>query len=1028
MQFNTFAIPTFLSALLGWGLLVFVLRQRHLPVRGPLTFLLLAVSWWATFYTLELSSTHLPFMIFCTRLQYVGIVSIPMAWVALAFTYAGKPLPPRFETAAIAPLITLVTAWLYPSLRWIWTDITTQTVGGVVFLNVTHGVGFWILIVYTYSFLLWGALVMFRAFAATRDLFRGQVLILTAAILLPWLGNGIYILGLSPVPYYDLTPVVFALSAALLVWGNYAFGLLDIIPVARDVVMDSIADAVVVLDVEGRIVDANPVAVALMEKPLSQLIGKTLTELFPQYADLLAHYCTHLEAHDELSLKLGSRERIFDLKLSPIYDRKRVLMGRTLVLRDVTERKRLEASLAAQVNLFEHLLAVARATSAQPRLEDTLRNTLDIAVALTHSERGSILLVNRQGVVTHQILARGDFPAHASREVVNQVLQEGFAGWLLRYGEVALLEDTEKDSRWLTLPDQPYQVGSVLGIPIKYLDEILGILILMHSEPHHYTPRDVEVMRAAVQQMALAVRNAQIYHEQQRMAERQTVLFEVLRSAQENLTGLQAARRMLRALSQLTGWPCIALMRQVAQGVWEPELVEGRLKPPDAWRVRMEAAEGEAGRLCVVGEDGSLPGFPEARSFIAAPFSREMTASHGLLVVSDQPYAFDDDDRALIGPLVDVIALVMRNAELFEKVQLNERRLEALIQSSRDGIVMLGLDRRVLVVNQRALEYLGLTSLTPADWIGRQVEEVFRPLWREAPHVVRVLMKELRRVREGDESAAEGEYEIGGRTLVWANIPVVDAEGEAMGRLVVLRDVTPIRQAERLREDLIHTMVHDLRNPLTAVRGSMQLLMRRSEGWNRSDKQLLDLAYQGSARMLELVNAILDVGRLESGRMPLNPERVALDSLVADVLALQEPLAIQREVRLRHSLPVDLPPVWVDATLIARVLQNLVGNALKFTPAGGEVEVSARLLDEGRIEVRVRDTGPGIPPDLKARLFGKFVTGNVEGQGSGLGLAFCKLALEAHGQSIRVESELGKGSTFIFTLPLAEKARSDERP
>lgn len=1021
MQLNPFAIPTFLSTLLGIGLVVFMVRQRATAVQRPLALMIMGISWWALFYTVELLSTHLNTMIFCSKLQYLGVVTIPIFWVMFAFRYAGKPLPPRFELSALIPVLTLFSAWAYPALRWNWTDVQLVRLGELFFAEYTHGIGFWIHVAYTYAFLLWGTLGMFRAFFASRALFRGQVFVLTAAILLPWLGNAVYILGLSPVPYYDLTPVVFALSATLLVWGNYAFGLMDLVPVARDVVMDSVADAVVVLDLDGRIVDANPVATALLEHSLSELMGKRLNDLYPQYEPVFAHYRTHIEAHEELALELGGKKRIFDMRLSPIYDRHRVLSGRVVVLRDITERKRLEATLAAQLNLFEQLLAVARATSAHPNLEDTLRNTLDIAVSMTRSERGSILLVNRQGVVTHQILARGDLPAYASREIVNQVLEAGFAGWLIRYGQVALLEDTAKDSRWLTLPDQPYQVGSVLGLPIKYLDELLGVLILMHAEPHHYTPRDVEVMSAAVQQMALAVRNAQIYYEQQRMAERQMVLFEVLRSAQESLTMQQASRLMLRTLSQLTGWPLVMLMAQKDDTTWELELAEGRLMPPAHWQLKMTGLQGETGRHCQFDMEGTLPDFPEARSFIAAPVRFGEDVAKGLLVVSDQPYAFSDDDRALIGPLVDVMALVLRNAELFEQVQLNQRRLEALIQSTDDGIVMLSLDRRVLVVNQRTLDYLGLQDLTPAAWIGRSVEEVFRPLRHRSPQAVRVLMQELRRVEKGDEAPATGEYEVNGRILAWANLPVLDEQGEALGRLVILHDMTPIRQAERLREDLIHTMVHDLRNPLTAVRGSLQLLLGRKEGWNRADAQLLDLAYQGSARMLDLVNAILDVGRLESGRMPVHFRTADLRTLVADVLALQQPIAIQRQVQLVDALPDGLPPVKVDTDLIARVFQNLVGNALKFTPAGGVVELKARKVEQAPlIEVRIRDTGPGIPPELKARLFGKFVTGNVEGRGSGLGLAFCKLALEAHGQTISVESEVGQGSTFIFTLPVAE--------
>ena len=307
MQLNVFAIPTFLSAFLGWGLLFFVMRQADSPIKRSLSFMLLAVSWWATLYSLELLGTDLSFTIFCSKLQYLGIVIIPMAWLAFTFTYAGHPLPPRFETAAIPPIVTLVTAWAYPAVRWIWTDAEIVWVDTFAFMHLTHGLGFWIHIAYTYLLILWGALVMFRAFVASRNLFRIQVLILTAAILIPWLSNAVYILRLSPVPYYDLTPVVFVFSAALLVWGNYAFSLLDIVPVARDVVMDNLADPVVVLDLTGRVVDLNEAGTRLLALPAAEVLGKTLADLLPEYQALFERYRTHIEAHDEVLVKLRGR-------------------------------------------------------------------------------------------------------------------------------------------------------------------------------------------------------------------------------------------------------------------------------------------------------------------------------------------------------------------------------------------------------------------------------------------------------------------------------------------------------------------------------------------------------------------------------------------------------------------------------------------------------------------------------------------------------------------------------------------------
>jgi signal transduction histidine kinase len=158
---------------------------------------------------------------------------------------------------------------------------------------------------------------------------------------------------------------------------------------------------------------------------------------------------------------------------------------------------------------------------------------------------------------------------------------------------------------------------------------------------------------------------------------------------------------------------------------------------------------------------------------------------------------------------------------------------------------------------------------------------------------------------------------------------------------------------------------------------------------------------------------------LESGQVPLNRTQIRLEDLVAEVMEMQLPLAAAKELQLENQVRTDLPPVWADAELISRLLQNLVSNAIKFTPEGGKVCVGATAQEhEGRqmLFVTVSDNGPGIPPEIQGRLFQKFVTGRQVGRGSGLGLAFCKLAIEAHGERIWVDSVPERGTTFIFTL------------
>jgi len=223
---------------------------------------------------------------------------------------------------------------------------------------------------------------------------------------------------------------------------------------------------------------------------------------------------------------------------------------------------------------------------------------------------------------------------------------------------------------------------------------------------------------------------------------------------------------------------------------------------------------------------------------------------------------------------------------------------------------------------------------------------------------------------------------------------------------------------------MTHTMVHDLRNPLTGIVTALNMVLEGYMGeLSPPHHQVLAIAQHSGERMMKLVSAILDVSRLESGRMPVQLLPVGPADLVREAMQNQAALAHNKQLRLESDLSPDLPPVQADLNLIQRVLQNLIGNAVKFTPEGGCVQITACLVQEPSaaavVQIAVSDTGPGIPLEIQSQLFQKFVTGGQQEHGSGLGLAFCKLAVEAHGQRIWVDSSPGKGTTFTFSLAVA---------
>ena len=225
-----------------------------------------------------------------------------------------------------------------------------------------------------------------------------------------------------------------------------------------------------------------------------------------------------------------------------------------------------------------------------------------------------------------------------------------------------------------------------------------------------------------------------------------------------------------------------------------------------------------------------------------------------------------------------------------------------------------------------------------------------------------------------------------------------------------------LRRLEKLRDDLTHMVVHDLRNPLSVIFGLLDILDQDAGALSHGAKTFLPLARLCAGEMLSMIGSLLDVSKMGAGEMKLQSVPCDLSALTRAVLATTQPQSAHRTVTLEAS---DAPPaVTADAGLIRRVLQNLIGNALKHTPAGGDVRIVVTPRG-GEVRVDITDHGPGIAPEYQQRIFEKFsqLEEGANNMGTGLGLTFCKLAVEAHGGRIGVESEVGRGSTFWFTLP-----------
>ena len=351
-QPTSYSLLLALAAVMAAVLALYAGSRRGTPGAREVALLLLGVFAWCSAYAMESASTGLALKVFWAKVEYVGIASVPVAWFVFALAYTGRS---RWLTRrnlmllTVIPVITLLLVATNEAHGLVWSRTVLDPSGS--FLVVEHGAWFWVYWIYSYVMLVLGTFFLVSMLLRSPRLYRRQGAALLVAVAAPWVGNGMYVLGLNPFPYLDLTPFAFLISGTAVSWGLFRFRFLEIVPVARDALVEGMEDGVIVVDPRGRVVDLNPAAQRVLGTTASEAVGEPLSRLSQILDDLISGYGageSDLEAHKEVDLGENGAGRSYDLVLSSLRDRGGRRTGRLLVLRDVMERKRAEEEMIRQ--------------------------------------------------------------------------------------------------------------------------------------------------------------------------------------------------------------------------------------------------------------------------------------------------------------------------------------------------------------------------------------------------------------------------------------------------------------------------------------------------------------------------------------------------------------------------------------------------------------------------------------------------------------------------------------------------------
>ena len=677
--------------------------------------------------------------------------------------------------------------------------------------------------------------------------------------------------------------------------------------------------------------------------------------------------------------------------------------------------------------LLELLYHVSRDVAMALDLRTVLQRVLYESIQNVGGERCSIVVLDDAGKVVDATIVYGSQIHEHTTLQLRDTTERGLAGWVIRNRKGVLVLDTSKDERWLMRPDDAMDrsgVKSAICVPLLAREKMVGVLTLVHPKPNAFTEEQLNLMQAIADQAGIAVLNARLYTESQRQARVMTALAEGAAAMNASLRMEDVYQRILIQTMQALQVETVALgmidgeqlIFRAAAGHNAGNIVGRKIALGDGI-VGTAAREGRGIVVSDISQDKNYSdadkfGGVEMRAVVIAPIQSQGRTIGIIEAINPIANAFDPDALLVMTGIGGLAGTTIQNAELFERLRAAHQRYRELFEDSIDPMLITDWEGHIVEANRQAMLLSGysgdeLHSLT--------IDRLHNIHWNRTGVAFETL-------RENRTCSYESTLNRQDNTRVPVEIHARRVEFDETDSIQwIMRDITERKELDSLRDDLTAMIYHDLRSPLANIVSSLDVLYSMvPEDDKDTVLSILKIAENSTDRIQRLVSSLLDVSKLESGQPVADQKAVDTLDLIQSTVEDVAPVAVGRRQTLTADLPDQLASIWVDEDMARRVLINLMENASKFSPAGGKIEIGA-YQDGEWIHTWVRDNGPGIPLAEQDRIFDKFtrLRGSHKPGGLGIGLAFCRLAVQGHGGRIWVESEPGQGSTFHFTFPVA---------
>jgi PAS domain S-box-containing protein len=675
---------------------------------------------------------------------------------------------------------------------------------------------------------------------------------------------------------------------------------------------------------------------------------------------------------------------------------------------------------------LELLYHISRELASDLDLHTVLQRVLMLSLRSIQGNSGSIIVLDANGdPVDSAMVHTGQLYDHTTRQL-RSTLDTGLAGWVMRQREMVIIPDTSRDERWeKRRDDAPDRTGakSAVGVPLLARDELVGVMTLVHPTPGIFTAEHGELMRTISDMAGIAILNARLYEDSQRQARVMSALAE----SAVALTGALGTEDILQRVLEQTHLALRVEAVSLALVNKDRDALTIRAATGNAANkvvgLSIAMGEGISGWVASEGKPAVVPnahddprfdpridletGF-ETRAITCAPIRSQGEVIGVLEAFNPIDGAFDKDATLVLQGLGSLAGSVIRHGQLFDRMQAAHKSFQELFEDSIDPIFITDWNGRIAQFNRRARETLGidarsLRSAAIADLHAFDETKIPGGFYSRLTAHETITYESV--LKTADQ---EIPIQVYVRQIILENREYLQW---------ILRDISERKHLDSLRDDLLGMIYHDLRSPLANVIYSMDVMESMLPEDDDASRSLIDVAVRSTERIQRLTSSLLDIKTLEAGQPIVNKVEADVRDIFQYAVDAVQPLSESKAQKVSVDIAPGLPNPVIDVDMIRRVVINLLENAVKYTPPNGEVTLGARAVPEG-VGMWVQDNGPGIPVEQQKSIFNKYARLHADGTGIGLGLAFCRLAVEGHGGRIWVESEQGAGSRFQFLIPI----------